>query len=187
VLLPDTFAVAVIERDGVLVSVALAAWKEVPAEEQVTLWQTAVRRTIETTIAKRQDVRHPSGASFVAWTGDDHTVSTLALDVERLLPADPRWGALVAVPRSQIVVAHALGAPEVVPMIGQLALMAQGIHAEGPPPLVSPHLYWVKGGHCEPLAVDVDLPARRMRCCSPSERFANEILLPLAGDRLSPA
>ncbi|CAN5563111.1 hypothetical protein BH11MYX1_BH11MYX1_54090 [soil metagenome] len=56
----------------------------------------------------RNEVQSPEGASYSMFTGDDHTTSTLALRAEGLGSADPRWGALVATPRSQIMLAHAI-------------------------------------------------------------------------------
>jgi len=175
-----------VERAGSLYGFPGSLWELVPEPQRAALFETALERTVATTAATRRELPLPSGAKLTAWTSDDHTVSTFALAAEKLLPADPRWGALVAAPRSQMAIAYALGDERAFPALCNLALMAKGIFEEGPDPRVSPRIWWVRGGHCEPIDVEVDPQAHKVGRVSPSKRFAEEVLLPLSGAHLRP-
>ncbi len=186
-LLPDTVALLLYDQGSRLVGLQDPVWDQRPAAERTKIFNAAIDRTLAVLSVQREDLALPSGAALVSWTGDEHITSTLALAAERTLAADPRWGVLLAVPRSQTVIAHVIRDHTMIPAATQLALMARGIFEEGPEPRVSPAAYWVRGEHSEALQVEVDLAARRVTRFSPSQRFTDEVLLPLCGDHLRPA
>jgi hypothetical protein len=185
-VLPGTTTLIMCDVGAQLASVHDASWSGRAAADRRRVFTAALDTTLAAAVTTRNDLRTPSGAPITAWTGDEHITSTLAHAVERLLPADPRWGALVAVPRSQSVVAHAIADHQLVGVASHLAMMARGIYTEGPDPRVSPRVYWVRGVHVEALDLDVDLATRRVTRFAPSQRFTDDVLLPLAGDHLRP-
>ena len=183
-VLPGVLGLLMVERGPNLFSMPAASWAALAPAERRTRFQAAIDRTVATTTVMRSETQLPDGAGYSVFAGDDHTTSTLALRAERLVSADPRWGALVAAPRSQLALAHAIADHRMIPMISRMAFVAAGIFSEGPAPLVSPRLFWVRGAHCEALDVEVDLAARRVTRFSPSAQFATEVLMPLGGDTL---
>lgn len=185
--LPGTVAAMMIDYGRYRFPLHAAAWGRLAPDVQAHAYALALARTVAELRVERSEDRLASGATLALFTGDDHATSTLALVAEQKLAADPRFGVLVASPRSQIVIAHAIGHADVLGALARMAISTRGIHSEGPEPLVSREVYWVRGATCEVVDMDVDLANRRVSAVRPSSRFADEVVLPLAGSLLTRA
>jgi hypothetical protein len=154
---PGLVTLLAIDLPTTVITPAEAFWVERGGLER---WRAVGERNLAALIGSEQVERHQVADHDYAFTvlaGDSFFTATLALLMDRVLPAydptdrvDTALGALVAVPHRQQLAWRVLDRPGAVPTLDALVRFTVLGNADGPGP-VSPHLYWVRAGVWERL------------------------------------
>ncbi|MCS7060006.1 MAG: hypothetical protein RMN25_02470 [Anaerolineae bacterium] len=95
------------------------------------------------------------GAHLKVFSGDHFYAATHALFLDRYLPSDLPHGALVAIPRRDVLIVHDIHNMGVMEAAIPMLELIVSIHREGPGSL-SPYLYWWRNGYFTVLPYEID-------------------------------
>ncbi len=85
------------------------------------------------------------GVDLHLFTGDAFYAASHALIIDRYLPGDLNYGALIGFPKRDILLAHYIRNIGVTEAIGAMLQSVIGMHKDGPGSL-SPNIYWYRAG-----------------------------------------
>lgn len=108
--------------------------------------------TSEQVQEERLDVQE--GCTLTVLGGGFFTSSN-ALNLERRVPVEHPWGALVSVPNRHTVVYHLITSIKVITAVNTMLLLAHRMFVDGPGS-ITPELYWWRQGRLERLPARVD-------------------------------
>lgn len=103
------------------------------------------RNLIERTTLQVHSVEVQAGIELMAFMGDAYYAASHALVLDQHLPGDLPHGALVGIPRRDVLLAHPIRNIGAADAIGSMLQAILHWHAEGPGSL-SPLLYWYVAG-----------------------------------------
>ncbi|MDW8350969.1 MAG: hypothetical protein RML99_03570 [Anaerolineae bacterium] len=87
----------------------------------------------------------PLGVQILLYSGDPYYTASHALFLDAYLPEDLPYGALVGLPRRDVMMLHLIRNIGVTEAIGSMLQAIVGMYSDGPGSL-SPHLYWFRRG-----------------------------------------
>ncbi|MEV5981859.1 Imm49 family immunity protein [Streptomyces sp. NPDC052114] len=158
---------------------------------QEQLW-AAARENLLREPVEHVEVTGPEGALLQSVHGESHFVASKVLVLPELARATtgrelPEAGALVALPRRNLLAFHPIVDGTVVDAVNDLAAYAMGAHEDGPGGL-SPRLYWWHRGRLTSLTV-IDHDTRSFSVVPPPELMETMKRLRAGGapDREDPA
>lgn len=149
-----TIEVVVIDLPTTVRTVARSEAKAWPLERE-SLFELARRNLAAGAALEDIAVSVQPGVDLHAYTGDPYYAASHALVFERYAPAPLPHGALVGIPKRDVLLAHFIRNIGAAEAIGALMQIVIGMHADGPGSL-SPHLYWYRGGEFITLPYHVD-------------------------------
>ncbi len=104
---------------------------------------------------KRTAVALRPGVEIHLYSGDPYYAASHALILDAYLPDDLPHGALVGLPRRDVILLHIIRNIGVAEAIGSMLQAIVGMYADGPGSL-SPHLYWFWQGEFITLPYELD-------------------------------
>lgn len=113
---------------------------------------------------------------------DNPFVSSILISIERFLPADTEFGALVSIPRYSAVLLYAVESDIAFDVAVALDRLTRSMFAESADPL-STQLFWWHSGNYHPIAVHADASGGP-KLSLPPELSPVVDLLPRSGRRL---
>lgn len=126
----------------------------------------------------REDVEVERGVVLRLYTGASFFVSSHLLRLERLLPGELKYGALVCAPTRHMLLAHTIRDSRVLMAINAMIPQAHLSYQRGPGSL-SPHVYWWHDGRLTHLPTEVDRDVVRF---TPPSDFVQRVMEPLAAE-----
>ena len=115
---------------------------------------------------REEDVDVQDGCSLKVLGGGFFTSSN-ALNLEKRVPLEHPWGALVCVPNRHTVLYHPITDIKVVAAVNTMLMLAQKMFVDGPGS-ITPELYWWRSGKLERLPSKIDDKALHFM---PSDEF----------------
>jgi hypothetical protein len=120
-----------------------------------SLFEIARQNLVDSAVLQDAPVSIHPGVELHAFAGDPFYAASHALVLERYLPDVLPHGALIGIPKRDVLIAHFIRNIGATEAIGAMLQVVIGMHADGPGSL-SPHLYWYRGGEFITLPYHVD-------------------------------